>query len=90
MSIKTAICEAARTGEIDNVTKDMMLACLEDCNTASDGDSYEESTESSETSVEESADEMRCRIYEAEMNGSITAEERVDLLDKLDAKLSGV
>lgn len=87
MSIKTAICEAARTGEIDSVTKDLMLACLEDCNTPSMGDSVTESTNSSNETIHESADEMRCRIYDAEMNGQITAEERAELIYKLDTKL---
>ena len=85
MKIKNAIFEAARTGEIDDVTKDLMLACLEDTD-----DSSEDDSSSPEESVEEKADAMKCRIYEAEMNGSITAEERVELLQKVDDKLAGI
>lgn len=92
MKIKNAIFEAARTGEIDDVTKDLMLACLEDTNDSSEDDSSSPVVEETEPeeSVEEKADAMKCRIYEAEMNGSITAEERVELLQKVDDKLAGI
>ena len=86
MKIKNAIFEAARTGEIDDVTKDLMLACLEE---DTDSDMTVEETEPVDT-VEEKADAMRCKIYEAEMNSSITAEERVELLQKVDDKLAGM
>lgn len=92
MKIKNAIFEAAKSGEIDEVTKDLMLACLEDTDsdmTNDDSSSYMEDAEPEE-SVEEKADAMRCQIYEAEMNGSITAEERVELLQKVDDKLAGM
>ena len=92
MKIKNAIFEAARTGEIDDVTKDLMLACLEDTDDSSKDDSSSPVVEETEPeeSVEEKADAMKCRIYEAEMNGSITAEERVELLQKVDDKLAGI
>lgn len=92
MKIKNAIFEAARTGEIDDVTKDLMLACLEDTDDSSEDDSSSPVVEETEPkeSVEEKADAMKCRIYEAEMNGSITAEERVELLQKVDDKLAGI
>lgn len=92
MKIKNAIFEAARTGEIDDVTKDLMLACLEDTDDSSEDDSSSPIVEETEPeeSVEEKADAMKCRIYEAEMNGSITAEERVELLQKVDDKLAGM
>ena len=93
MKIKNAIFEAAKSGEIDEVTKDLMLACLEEDTTSDmtndDSASYTEDAEPEE-SVEEKADAMRCKIYEAEMNGSITAEERVELLQKVDDKLAGM
>ena len=92
MKIKNAIFEAAKSGEIDEVTKDLMLACLEDTDsdmTNDDSSSVMEDAEPEE-SVEEKADAMRCRIYEAEMSGSITAEERVELLQKVDDKLAGM
>ena len=92
MKIKNAIFEAARTGEIDDVTKDLMLACLEDTDDRSEDNSSSPVVEETEPeeSVEEKADAMKCRIYEAEMNGSITAEERVELLQKVDDKLAGI
>ena len=92
MKIKNAIFEAARIGEIDDVTKDLMLACLEDTDDSSEDDSSSPVVEETEPeeSVEEKADAMKCRIYEAEMNGSITAEERVELLQKMDDKLAGI
>ena len=92
MKIKNAIFEAARTGEIDDVTKDLMLACLEDTDDSSEDNSSSPVVEETEPeeSVEEKADAMKCRIYEAEMNGSITAEERVELLKKVDDKLAGI
>lgn len=93
MKIKNAIFEAARTGEIDDVTKDLMLACLEeDTNDSSEDDSSSPVVEETEPeeSVEEKADAMKCRIYEAEMNGSITAEERAELLQQVDDKLAGM
>ena len=92
MKIKNAIFEAARIGEIDDVTKDLMLACLEDTDDSSEDDSSSPVVEETEPeeSVEEKADAMKCRIYEAEMNGSITAEERVELLQKVDDKLAGI
>lgn len=92
MKIKNAIFEAARTGEIDDVTKDLMLACLEDTDDSSEDDSSSPVVEETEPeeSVEEKADAMKCRIYEAEMNGSITAEERAELLQKVDDKLAGI
>ena len=92
MKIKNAIFEAARTGEIDDVTKDLMLACLEDTDDSSEDNSSSPVVEETEPeeSVEEKADAMKCRIYEAEMNGSITAEERVELLQKVDDKLAGI
>ena len=92
MKIKNAIFEAARTGEIDDVTKDLMLACLEDTDDSSEDYSSSPVVEETEPeeSVEEKADAMKCRIYEAEMNGSITAEERVELLQKVDDKLAGI
>lgn len=92
MKIKNAIFEAARTGEIDDVTKDLMLACLEDTDDSSEDESSSPVVEETEPeeSVEEKADAMKCRIYEAEMNGSITAEERVELLQKVDDKLAGI
>ena len=92
MKIKNAIFEAARTGEIDDVTKDLMLACLEDTDDSSEDDSSSPVVEETEPeeSVEEKADAMKCRIYEAEMNGSITAEERVELLQQVDDKLAGM
>ena len=92
MKIKNAIFEAARTGEIDDVTKDLMLACLEDTDNSSEDDSSSPVVEETEPeeSVEEKADAMKCRIYEAEMNGSITAEERVELLQQVDDKLAGM
>ena len=92
MKIKNAIFEAARTGEIDDVTKDLMLACLEDTDDSSEDDSSSPVVEETEPeeSVEDKADAMKCRIYEAEMNGSITAEERVELLQKVDDKLAGI
>lgn len=92
MKIKNAIFEAARTGEIDDVTKDLMLACLEDTDDSSEDESSSPVVEETEPeeSVEEKADAMKCRIYEAEMNGSITAEERVELLQKVDDKLAGM
>ena len=92
MKIKNAIFEAARTGDIDDVTKDLMLACLEDTDDSSEDNSSSPVVEETEPeeSVEEKADAMKCRIYEAEMNGSITAEERVELLQKVDDKLAGI
>lgn len=92
MKIKNAIFEAAKSGEIDEVTKDLMLACLEDTDSDMTNDDSASVTEDAEPeeSVEEKADAMRCRIYEAEMNGSITAEERVELLQKVDDKLAGM
>lgn len=92
MKIKNAIFEAAKSGEIDEVTKDLMLACLEDTDSDMANDDSSSVTEDAEPeeSVEEKADAMRCKIYEAEMNGSITAEERVELLQKVDDKLAGM
>lgn len=93
MKIKNAIFEAAKSGEIDEVTKDLMLACLEDTDSdmTNDDDSSSVTEDAEpEESVEEKADAMRCKIYEAEMNGSITAEERVELLQKVDDKLAGM
>ena len=93
MKIKNAIFEAVKSGEIDDVTKDLMLACLEDTDDSSEDDTASspvvEETEPEE-SVEEKVDAMKCRIYEAELNGSITAEERVELLQKVDDKLAGI
>lgn len=89
MKIKNAIFEAAKSGEIDDVTKDLMLACLEDTNDSSEDDATPV-VEETEESIEEKADAMRCKIYEAELNGSITAEERVELLQKVDDKLAGI
>lgn len=92
MKIKNAIFEAAKSGEIDEVTKDLMLACLEETDSDMTNDDSASVTEDAEPeeSVEEKADAMRCKIYEAEMNGSITAEERVELLQKVDDKLAGM
>ena len=92
MKIKNAIFEAAKSGEIDEVTKDLMLACLEetDSDTTNDDSASVMEDAEPEESVEEKADAMRCKIYEAEMNGSITAEERVELLQKVDDKLAGM
>ena len=93
MKIKNAIFEAAKSGEIDDVTKDLMLACLEDTNDSSEDENaapVEEQANEPEETVEEKADAMKCRIYEAELNGSITAEERVELLQKVDDKLAGI
>ena len=92
MKIKNAIFEAARTGEIDDVTKDLMLACLEDTDDSSEDDSSSPVVEETEPeeSVEEKADAMKCGSDEAEMKGAITAEERVELLQKVDDKLAGI
>lgn len=80
--IHASIFESFANGEIDEDTRDLMLSVLE-----STAEEDKLAKNASGLYAKESVNELRKSIYEAELAGDITVEERAVLIDRLNKKL---
>ena len=88
-NLEMAIIEASDNGEIDYDMRNAMINALNESaeDDYMDDDYMESYEEDDDYEHMESGDDIRREIYEAELTGEITVEERRELLDYLDSQI---